>query len=132
MVCKSPVSGTLFTTTLEIEDISKNADEEILLKYVFRETQEIFNEMFDIQEQCNADYRANEGELKKTERKRSESKRKKSANERRAESTSSEERSTEREEGNRRSKIAGGKRILRQGVQKQPENRKMNHEVLMQ
>ena len=54
----SPVSGMLFSTTVEIEDIPKDAVEEMLPEDVLRETKEIFNEMPDTQEQCNADYRA--------------------------------------------------------------------------
>ena len=95
VVCQSPVFCNLFTTTVEIRDIPQDAVEDELPEDVLRETQEINNsvEMMNIpntQEQCNADCRAYEEELRKAN-KHGESIKKGRSNRTHSEESSSEE-----------------------------------------
>ena len=90
----SPTTGSLFTTTVEIDNIPRDSVGEILPEDVLRETQEVFNEMeFNsaTQEQCNEDVRAYEMKLRNAGKATRGSKRERKAKDYRGRSSSDEE-----------------------------------------
>ena len=96
VVCQSPGTGNLFTTTVEIEDIPHDAVDDVLPENVLRETQEIYNsyepmERVNTQEQCNADDRAYEEELRRANRQDETTKKKRKTSRTRSEGSSGEE-----------------------------------------
>ena len=96
VVCQSPGTGNLFTTTVEIEDIPHDAVDDGLPEDVLRETQEIYNsyepmEGVSTQEQCNADYRAYEEELRRANRQDETTKKERKTSRTRSEGSSGEE-----------------------------------------
>ena len=102
VVCVSPTSGTLFTTTVEIEGIPKDAAEDMLPEDLLRETHQIFMEedrVSTTQEQCNEDIRAYEEQLRKANKSK---KGRRSRSRRSVEGSSSEESEADKQKTKRK------------------------------